>query len=90
MYQAEIKGYLGADFRFRSNSFKWCYYSALHFARQAVYIHEFVQPIIIRLTGDILIAVSSNGMVIDTPERVMEVYKNEVLMWEGNRYVSDY
>lgn len=78
MYKAEIFKYLGADYRFGSNSFKWCYYASVKFARQALYLHDYIDCICIELTGDIVVAVSRTGIMIDTPDRVYEIEK------EGN------
>ena len=75
MFTAQIKKYLGADYSFNSHSFKWCYYQAVHFARQALYLRDYLDCIVIEFTGDIMVAVSRTGITIDTPNRVFDIEK---------------
>ena len=75
MYYSEIIGYLGADYRFGSHEFKWVYYTSLHFARQAVYLHPYVAPIIIRFNNGMRIAVADVGMTIDCASGVFDIDK---------------
>lgn len=49
MFSAVIHDYLGADYCFKSHSFKWCFKQAIAFAKQALYLHEFFMMIDIYL-----------------------------------------
>ena len=75
MFTAQIKKYLGADYSFNSHSFKWCYFQAVHFARQALYLRDYIDCIVIEFTGDIMVAVSRTGITIDTPDKVFDIEK---------------
>ena len=75
MFTAQIRNYLGADYRFNSSSFKWCYFQSVHFARQALYLRDYLDCIVIEFTGDIMVAVSRTGITIDTPDRVFDIEK---------------
>ena len=76
MHSAVIEHYYtGCEFRFRSSSFKWCYYQSIHFARQAIYLHPYVAPIIIKFSNDMMIAVGSTGITIDTKYKTVDINK---------------
>lgn len=64
LYKAMIIGYLGADYSFISKSYKWCYYQALHFAKQALYLHDHIDDIIIELSDGVNIIVDRAGYVV--------------------------
>lgn len=69
------KYYTGCDFKFSSNDFKWVYYAALHFARQAIYLHPFIDCIVISFSNGIKVAVNSTGITIETSDRVLDIGK---------------
>ena len=76
MHWAVIEGYYtGCDFKFSSYSFKWVYYTAIHFARQAVYLHPFISCIVIKFSNDMMVAVNSTGITIDTKYKTIDIDK---------------
>lgn len=75
MYYAEIKNYLGADYRFGSNSFKWVYYASVHFARQCLYLRDYITCIIITFDNGIRVAVDRSGLTIDDNRRTIDIDK---------------
>lgn len=78
MYYAKIKHeMLLAEYRFGSRSFKWVYYASVKFARKMLYIHPDIRIITIFLE-DIVIAVSRDGLMLDTPNGVYDIDKVEV------------
>ena len=75
MYNAEIKDYLGADYRFGSTSFKWVYYASIHFARQCLYLRDWLDCIVITFDNGIRVAVDRSGLTIDTNSRTLDIEK---------------
>ena len=75
MYHAEIKGYLGADYGFGSNSFKWVYYASIHFAIQCLYLRDWLDCIIITFDNGIRVAVDRSGLTIDDNRRTIDINK---------------
>lgn len=77
MYYAEIRNYLGADYRFGSNSFKWVYYASVHFARQCLYLRDYITCIIITFDNGIRVAVDRSGLTIDDNRRTIDINKED-------------
>ena len=81
MYHFTIKNYhLLAEFSFNSKSFKWCYRNSIHFAKQALYLHDNIPYLTIDITKDdsdcqMYIGVFRTGLSIDCGDRIYEYFE---------------
>lgn len=76
MYKAIIQDYLGADYTFSSYSFKWVFYTSVHFAKQALYLRDWLFCIVIEFSNGLTLAVSRTRMAyVFNDERVYEYTK---------------